>query len=192
MALSKIDDAIRELQKSEDGMAHKNQTEQKGVDTWMRHTGRQPGERPDARAITGRLDHGIFAFRIFGEDEKKIFSEIIDAFMDEFQMNRSVDFVQLELVGIYSLQLIRAVAQEKWEAAERVDRMLRHHLDDLKVTKRAREGDGPAENRTSPMALAMSLLERAKARQAEEETADAEKTPESLQRTSGETNEAHA
>ncbi|HEY3377655.1 MAG TPA: hypothetical protein VGL77_09200 [Armatimonadota bacterium] len=192
MALSKIADAARELQKSEDGMARNNQTEQKGVETWVRHTGRQPGERPDARAIVGRLDHGIFAFRIFGEDKKKIFSEIIDAFLEEFTLNRSVDFVQLELVGIYSLQLIRAIAQEKWEAAERVDRMLRHHLDDLKVTKRAREGDGASESRTSPLALAMSLLERAKARQAEEETADAEKTPETLQRTSGESDEAHA
>jgi len=180
------------LQKREDGMASKNQTEQKRLETWTRHTGRQPGEHANAKAITGRLDHGIFAFRIFGEDEKALFSEIINAFLEEFKLNHSVDFVQLELVGIYSLQLMRAIAQEKWDAAERVDRMLRHHLDALKVTKKAREGDGPAESRTSPLSLAMSLLERAKARQAEEESADAEKTPESLQRTSGDRREDHA
>lgn len=173
-------------------MARKNQTEQQGVDIWKRQTGRQPGDPPAATAIAGRLDHGIFAFRMFGEEEKALFSEIINAFQEEFKLNHSVDFVQLELVGIYSLQLMRAVARENWEAAERVDRMLRRHLDDLKVTKKAREGDGPAENRTSPMALAMSLLERAKARQVEEVAADSEKTPETLQRTSEETGEAHA
>lgn len=173
-------------------MGCKNKIEEKALETWKRHTGREPGEPPVTNAIRGRLDHGIFAFRMFGEEEKVLFSEIINAFQEEFKLNRSADFVQLELVGIYSLQLMRAVARENWEAAERVDRMLHRHLDDLKVTKKAREGDGPTESRTSPMALAISLIERAKARQAEEEVVDAEKTLETLQRTVAGESEEHA
>jgi len=164
--------------------------------TWTSHTNRQPGTPPPAKAIPGRLDHGIFAFRIFGEEERQLFNEIIAAFYEEFSLNHSVDFVQLEYVGIYSLQLMRAIAQEKWDAAERVDRMLRNHLEALKLTKKAREGDGQPESRTTPLSLAMSLLERAKARHAEEqadaEAAEAVETPESLPRTPAEDTEDHA
>ena len=180
------------LQKCEDAMARKTQKESDKVVIWTRRTGRQPGQPVPTVATRGRLDHGIFAFRMFGEEEKTLFSEIINAFLEEFKLNQSVDFVQLELVGIYSLQLMRAVSQEKWDAAERVDRMLRHHLDDLKMTKRAREGDGTPESRVSPLALAMNLLERAKARRAEETVAEADTTPETVQRTGGHEAEEHA
>jgi len=64
-----------------------------------------------------------------------------------------------------------------------VDRMLRNHLEALKLTKKAREGDGVPESRVSPLALAMNLLERAKARQAEEAVAEADTTPQKVQRT---------
>jgi len=170
--------------------------EQQDVERWSRNADRQPGTPPKAKAVSGPLQHGVFAFRIFGEDERQLFNEIIGAFYEEFALNHSVDFVQLEYVGIYSLQLMRAIAQEKWDAAERVDRMLRGHLEALKLTKKAREGDGQPESRTTPLSLAMSLLERAKARHAEEQ-ADAEaaapdETPETLPRTPAEETEEHA
>ncbi|MHB9023453.1 MAG: hypothetical protein ACYC7E_04680 [Armatimonadota bacterium] len=176
-----------------------NRDEAERLGRWTRSTGRQPGDPPPVkRALSGPLEHGIFAFRMLGEEEKVLFSEIIASFLDEFKLNHSVDFVQLELSGIYCLQLVRAIMAENWEAAERIDRLLRHHLDDLKVTKRAREGDGAVDARMSPMDIALSLLARAKARQAEEaaEAADAEasteKTPETVQRTPGDDVETHA
>lgn len=171
-----------------------NRHEAERLERWKRSTGRQPGDPPPVKhAISGTLEHGIFAFRMLGEEEKALFSDIIATFQEEFKLNHSVDFVQLELSGIYCLQLVRAIMAENWEAAERIDRLLRHHLDDLKVTKRAREGDGTPESRTSPLSLAMSLLERAKARKAEEQVAaEDEKTPDSLQRTSGNAGEEHA
>ena len=47
-----------------------------------------------------------------------------------------------------------------WDAAERLDRMIRCHLKDLKATKIAREGDAAQGPETTPAEWATALLEK--------------------------------
>ncbi|MHB9129977.1 MAG: hypothetical protein ACYDBB_02670 [Armatimonadota bacterium] len=165
------------------------------IRTWQRATGRKPGDETNApHPYRAKLQHGIFANRIFGAEEMALFSAMVDIFREETAFNGSGDMVQLELFCIYCLKLTRALMAEQWDAVERLDRMVRSHMADLKLTKKTREGDGPADGLPSPLDYAMQLVERARQRQQELADAEAasEKTPETLQRTSGETGEAHA
>jgi hypothetical protein len=162
---------------------------------WQRGTGRTPGEAtPDMPPLRGKLQHGIFANRIFGAEEMALFSAMVDIFREETAFNGSGDMVQLELFCIYCLKLTRALMAEQWDAVERLDRMIRSHMADLKLTKKTREGDGPADGLPSPLDYAMQLVERARQRQ--QELADAEsapeKTPETLRRLPSEGSEGHA
>jgi hypothetical protein len=109
----------------------------------------------------------LLANRIMSEEERTIFHGIIERFEADFDLNKSVDFVQLELVALYFLQLCRCCVAMDWENAERLDRMIRANLRDLKATKRAREGDAPKGGETqSPAEWATALLERVAAGQA--------------------------
>ena len=58
--------------------------------------------------------------------------------------------MQVELVAVYFLKLGRAQEAGDWDAAERLDRMIRCHLKDLKATKIAREGEVPSGPGTTP------------------------------------------
>jgi hypothetical protein len=170
-------------------------TDAERLQYWQRGTGRTPGEAaPGLPPLRGTLRHGIFANRIFGAEEMALFTAMIDIFREETALNGSGDMVQLELFCIYCLKLTRALMAEQWDAVERLDRMIRSHMADLKLTKKTREGDGPADGLPSPLDYAMQLVERARQRQ--QELADAEsapeKTPETLRRLPGEGSEGHA
>jgi len=123
---------------------------------------------------------------------------MIEIFREETAFNGSGDLVQLELLCIYCLKITRAVMAEQWDGVERLDRMIRMHLSDLKLTRKMREGDGPADGTPNPLDFAMELVEKARQRlaeRAEEEAArevvDAE-TPETVQRIPEESVDAHA
>jgi len=169
------------------------------AERWARLTGRTPGQTSKL-GNTNCIKHGIVALRFMGEEEKPFFEEMIARFREEFTLNTSVDFVQLELACVYFLQLIRAILAENWEIAERLDAMMRRHLGDLKTTKKAREGESTGGAQISPAEWSAQLLERIRARQQAEaeDTSDVsdaavpEKTPETVQRTSDDTDEAHA
>ena len=74
--------------------------------------------------------------------------------------NKSSDFMQVELVAVYFLKLGRAQESGDWDAAERLDRMIRCHLKDLNATKIAREGDASQGPETTPAEWATALLEK--------------------------------
>lgn len=116
------------------------------------------GKGASGRAIN--LKHGLLANRIATSEERDIFFGLVERFEEDFDLNASVDFMQVELVSLYFLQLGRCVVAMDWENAERLDRMLRANLRDLKATKRAREGDLPKEPNSSPSEWATALLER--------------------------------
>ncbi|MDX2177669.1 MAG: hypothetical protein SF028_14495 [Candidatus Sumerlaeia bacterium] len=86
--------------------------------------------------------------------------------------NKSSDFIQVELVAIYFLKLGRAQEAGDWENAEKIDRMIRCHLKDLKATKISREGEQPKGPEKTPADWATSLLEKASAPNAEKSTAE--------------------
>jgi uncharacterized membrane protein len=63
-------------------------------------------------------------------------------------------------VGVYSVKLVRAQIEGNTDAAEKLDRMIRCHMKDLKTTKIAREGEEPKGPQTSPAEWASALLEK--------------------------------
>ena len=150
-------------------MTRKTQPKPKTVETlpvddaehiraWQRGTGRKPGDTSNAPTpYRAQLHHGIFANRIFGAEEMALFTAMIDIFREETAFNGSGDMVQLELFCIYCLKITRALMAEQWDAVERLDRMIRSHMMDLKLTKKMREGDGPPEGIPSPLDYAMQL-----------------------------------
>jgi hypothetical protein len=165
------------------------------IRAWQQATGRKPGDETNpSNPYRAKLQHGIFANRIFGAEEMALFSAMVEIFREETAFNGSGDMVQLELFCIYCLKITRALMAEQWDAVERLDRMIRSHMADLKLTRKMREGDGPADGTPSPLEYAMQLVERARQRQLEMAAASdmSEKTPDSLQRTPGAAGEDHA
>ncbi len=109
---------------------------------------------------TNRLTHGVYANRFLSDGEQVIFSELVGALREDFSFNRSSDFVQVELATIYFLKLRRAIEKDDWDAASKIDGMLRGHLKDLKSTKIMREGEAKQSPQTTPAEWATALLER--------------------------------
>ncbi len=139
--------------------------DEQNLDRWHRNEGRTDHGQAKNRvgAEEGNLlalKHGIFADRCLAPEEKVMFDSIIEKLHGDFQFNKSSDFLQVELVGIYSVKLVRAQLAENTQAAESLDRMIRCHMKDLKTTKIAREGEEPKGPQTSPAEWASALLEK--------------------------------
>jgi hypothetical protein len=133
------------------------------LDRWHRNEGKTEPPKRGAGAPEGnqyRLTHGIFADRCLTPEEKVMFDAIIDRLNQDFVFNKSSDFLQVELVGVYSVKLVRAQIEGNTQAAESLDRMIRCHMKDLKTTKIAREGEEPQGPQTSPAEWAAALLEK--------------------------------
>ncbi len=129
------------------------------AERWERNGGvrRRPGA---PQGNTNALKHGVYADRFLSTEEKPLFDAIIEQLHQDFVFNKSSDFMQVELVAVYFLKLGRAQEAGDWDAAERLDRMIRCHLKDLKATKIAREGDEPKGPETTPAEWATALLEK--------------------------------
>ncbi len=130
-----------------------------GMDRWHRNTKSREG-RGAVEGNLNALKHGIYADRFLSPDEKKLFDAIIEQLHDDFVFNKSSDFLQVELVGVYFVKLGRAQEAGDHDAAERLDRMIRCHLKDLKTTKITREGTEPKLPETTPAEWATALLEK--------------------------------
>ncbi len=140
--------------------------DEQNLDNWHRIQGkpeRSEARKRKAKSMEGNLQtlkHGIFANHCLNSEEKVMFDSIIEKLHDDFQFNKSSDFLQVELVGIYSVKLGRAQVEGNTQAAESLDRMIRCHMKDLKTTKIAREGEEPKGPQTSPAEWAAALLEK--------------------------------
>ena len=133
--------------------------EHRDVDQFRRITSgqRAPGA-PEGN--TNNLQHGAYANRFLSDEERQLFDSLIAKLRADFKFNESSDFIQVELVAIYFLKLGRAQEAGDWDAAQKIDQMLRGHLKDLKATKIAREGDEPRGPETTPAEWASSLLQQ--------------------------------
>jgi len=129
-----------------------------GMDRWNRNTEKRRGGA--RKGNTHALKHGIYADRFLTPDEKPLFDAIIAQLQEDFVFNKSSDFIQVELVAVYFLKLGRAQEAGDWDAAERLDRMIRCHMKDLKTTKMTREGTEPPKSETTPAEWATALLEK--------------------------------
>lgn len=143
-----------------------SKTDKSNLDRWHRNEGKpehSEAMKNKVDAMQGNLQtlkHGIFADRCLTPEEKVMFDSIIEKLHEDFQFNKSSDFLQVELVGIYSVKLVRAQIEGNTQAAESLDRMIRCHMKDLKTTKIAREGEEPKGPQTSPAEWASALLEK--------------------------------
>ena len=132
------------------------------LSVWQRTEGKTDRPRKGGAPVgnLNSLTHGIFANQCLNDEERDLFKNIIARLCNDFVFNKSSDFLQVELVGIYSVKLIRAQIEGNSDAAERLDRMIRCHLKDLKTTKIAREGEAPKGPEVSPADWATALLEK--------------------------------
>ena len=132
------------------------------LDRWHRNQGKtKPPNRVGApEGHLNSLKHGIFADRCLTPEEKQMFDVLIERLHQDFQFNKSSDFIQVELVGVYSVKLVRAQMEGNVQAAESLDRMIRCHMKDLKTTKVAREGEEPSGPKTTPSEWAAALIEK--------------------------------
>lgn len=139
------------------------------LDRWHSNASSEDEIRKAAKEKEGRgappgnlnsLRHGIYADRFLSPEEHPLFEAIIGQLYQDFVFNKSSDFMQVELVAVYFLKLGRAQETGDWDAAEKLDRMIRCHLKDLKATKIAREGEAPKGPETSPAEWATTLLEK--------------------------------
>ncbi len=104
------------------------------LDRWHRNAVSEPEIRAAAKAQPrtipregnqNSLVHGIYADRFLGPEERPLFEAIIGQLYQDFVFNKSSDFMQVELVAVYFLKLGRAQEAGDWDAAERLDRMIR-------------------------------------------------------------------
>jgi hypothetical protein len=140
-----------------------NKPDKDALDRWHRNQGKAKPPKRATGAQEGnknRLKHGIFADRCLTPEEKQMFDVLIERLHHDFQFNKSSDFIQVELVGVYSVKLVRAQMEGNTQAAESLDRMIRCHMKDLKTTKVAREGQEPKGPKTSPSEWAAALIEK--------------------------------
>lgn len=105
---------------------------------------------------------GVYVSNFQDEKEHRSFESILERLHGDFEFNESSDLLQAELVAIYFLRLDRAQAVGDFDAAAKIDVLIRAHLKDLKTTKLAREGDQPKRAESSPADWATKVLEKAR------------------------------
>jgi hypothetical protein len=135
------------------------------------------------------MTHGAYVERILNKDEQRHFDAIVARLRKDFVLNDSSDGLAVEALAMAFIRYCRAMKDGNADAAERLDRIVRAHLKDLKATKLTREGEGQ-EIKTTPADWATALLEKVreagkrpgrKARKKRKEAADAPRTPEEPQ-----------
>lgn len=143
-----------------------SQSEKADIKRWRRNEGASaPKKGPGPpEGNLNPMKHGIFANKCLSEEERQFFDELIQRLYQDFEFNKSSDFLQLELVAIYSVKLMRAQVEGNVDAAQKLDMMIRAHMKDLKATKIAREGDQPRGPQTTPADWATELLEKTSAK----------------------------
>jgi hypothetical protein len=109
---------------------------------------------------TNALGRGIYANRFLSDEERALFKAILRQLYQAFAPGTPGDRMQAELVATDCLKLGRAQLAGDWDAAERLDRMLRCHLRWLKATRIAREGEPSKGRATTPAEWAAALLEK--------------------------------
>lgn len=109
------------------------------------------------------LKHGVLANQLLDQEERRVFYALIERFEADFTLNTSADYMEVELVTLYFIQLFRAVRAEEWESVQRIDGMLRSHLREMKASKRSRESDETQRQTLSAGEWTADLLAKAQA-----------------------------
>lgn len=116
---------------------------------------------PDMRIVSA-LKNGVMASRLLDNNERDVFYALIERFYAEYTLNTSADFMEVELVNLLFIQFFRAVQAADWDAAHKIDSMLRAHLREMKASKRSREGDETQRQMVSAGEWTADLLAKAR------------------------------
>jgi hypothetical protein len=84
------------------------------------------------------------------------------------------------VIGVYSVKLVRAQMAGDADTSEKLDRMIRCHMKDLKTTKIAREGEETQTPTTSPAEWAAALLEKVADKKTVDKPTDNRKKPKKI------------
>lgn len=120
------------------------------------------------------LKHGFYGKKILPEPDHPLFDKIVAKLYHDFQFNSSSDFLQIELLAVYYLKMGQVQESGNMDAAERLDRMIRNHMKDLKATRISRDGEVTDGNRGVAPADIVSflLIEHKKKKAASQKKAD--------------------
>jgi hypothetical protein len=135
---------------------------QQFLDCWRRNEGvAEPKRRQGAPVGNLKpMTHGIFANKCLDEEERVLFQEVIGRLYQDFEFNRSSDFIQIEFIAINTVKYMRSIQDGNMDAAQKLDTMIRAHMKDLKATKITREADQPKRPQTTPADWAAELLKK--------------------------------
>ncbi|MHB9124560.1 MAG: hypothetical protein ACYC4F_01275 [Armatimonadota bacterium] len=89
---------------------------------------------------TNRMKHGIYSNRLLSDEEHMIFVELVHRLRDDFGLSESADIMLAELAVIYFVKLGRALELSDFNAARKLDSMMRGHLKDLRHIKEDADG----------------------------------------------------
>ena len=142
-----------------------NRRDQVEMDCWQRAEGKAtpPPKKRSGGAPLNHLNamkHGIFANKCLDEEERVLFQEVIGRLYQDFEFNRSSDFIQIEFIAINTVKYMRSIQEGNMDAAQKLDTMIRAHMKDLKATKITREADQPKGPQTTPADWAAELLKK--------------------------------
>ncbi len=139
-----------------------NEKDKQHLDRWHRAEGTaKPPKRTSAPENNlNPMTHGIWANQCLNDEERELFREILQRLWNDFEFNKSSNFLQVELVAVYSVKIVMAQINGDMDASEKLDRMIRCLLKDLKATKIAREGEAGSGPETTPAEWATALLEK--------------------------------
>jgi len=138
-----------------------NDRELEEVERFRRNTAEARRRGPPLGHQNGRK-HGVYVTNFLNDEERRSFEAILARLQNDFEFNESSDLIQAELVAIYFLRLDRAQALGDFDAAAKIDGLIRAHFKDLKTTKLAREGDQPKKAEGTPADWATKVLEKAR------------------------------
>jgi hypothetical protein len=127
---------------------------------------------------------GIFASRLFGDDELQEWTAIYQSIIEAGKLTNFIDTMQAEMAAIYAVRWRRAVQAEELKAAELLHNAIRNILDDLLATKKGREHDPGLRAQETPAEVMRQFVERARERMAENAKTIADNTGDEVQSSS--------
>lgn len=98
---------------------------------------------------TNAVRTGAYTNTLLSDEDRAEHDRVISRLEEMLGIERGIDRVHLEMLAIYWLRLMRALAAGNVDAAERLDRLVRRQLKTLRVTKKeaddGQSGVTPAE-----------------------------------------------
>ncbi len=132
--------------------------------------GARPGNLGAAQAAVekhnetpSRSGKYLYADRLLGPEEQESYDAVIKNLRSEFSVGGGIEEMHIQLAALYFMRLVQAQADEDWDKAEHIDRMLKNQMSELRAMKKKQESQVSQLSGLSPAEWASELLERYRA-----------------------------